>query len=220
MDLKLFGIVVCGVVFGACACSGGGGSSTSTAPPPPPPSPPPTSTITLVTNGTIYTAVNGVFAEAMAIDDGEIIRVGSSAEIMAFDEPGAANIDLQGRLVLPGLHDSHVHILEAHSPLSSNCFLPAGQSPSSLISSLQQCAPNQALFDWILGFGWDITSFMNSGENPLDAIDQAIPDRPAAIMEETSHAVWVNSLALQALGITELRKYSAAGDLRDSVMRR
>jgi len=194
-------IFVCIGLFVVSACSGGGGSSS--APPPPPPTPPPTSTITLVTGGTIYTAANGVFAEAMAIDDGEIIHVGSTAEVMAFDEPGAATIDLQGRLVLPGLHDSHVHILQAFSPISSNCIVSAGLSPSALIASLQQCAPNQVVFDWILGFGWDITSFMNSGENPLDAIDQAIPDRPAAIMEETSHAVWVNSRALQVLGITE-----------------
>jgi len=187
------------------ACSGGGGSpASSNVPPPPPPPPPQTSSITLVTGGLIYTAANGVFAEAMAIDAGEIIRVGNNAEVMAFDEPGASLIELQGRLVLPGLHDSHVHILEAYSPLSRNCFMQSGQSPSALISSLRQCTATAALSDWIMGFGWDITSFLQSDENPLDAIDIAISDRPAAIMEETSHAVWVNSQALQVLGISAM----------------
>ncbi len=191
-------IVMLAVLLGACSSGGG-----SPVPPPPPMPPAPVSSITLVTDGTIYTAANGVFAEAMAIDDGEIIRVGSTTDVLAFDEPGAKRIDLQGRLVLPGLHDSHVHILEANLSLSGTCLLNAGQPPGAHVSRLRACAPNQQLLNWVLGFGWDITTFLNSGENPLDALDQAIPDRPAAMMEETSHAVWVNSSALQALGITE-----------------
>ena len=200
-----FGALSLAVLLGACACSGGGNSGpTSPSPPISPPPPPAASTIMLVTGGTVYTAVNGTFAEALAIDNGEIVAVGTTAEIQAFDDPGATTIDLQGRLVLPGLHDSHVHILEANSPLSGTCIVSAGRVPSELVGRLQQCAPNQAVLDWVLGFGWDISSFLDSGENPLLAIDQAISNRPAAIMEQTSHAVWVNSRGLEALGITEV----------------
>lgn len=194
-------IVTAGVVL--AACSGSGGTPAGALPPaPPPPSPPPVSTLTLVTNGKIYTANEGQFSEAMAIDDGEIVRVGTTAEIEELDEAGASHIDLQGRLLLPGLHDNHVHILEGNSTVSGTCLFDDSRAPSGYISELQQCAPNQPIIDWVLGFGWNISVFLDSGENPLDAIDQAIPDRPAAIMEETSHAVWVNSLALQELGIT------------------
>jgi len=187
----------------AGGCSGGGGSSspgTSTAVIAPPAS----SDIILYTGGVVYTAVSGGFAQALAIENGEIIAVGSDSEIDVFNEAGATHIDLKGRMLIPGLHDSHVHILEANSPLSGTCTVARGRTPTQLINKLQRCAPKQAILDWVLGFGWDITSFMESGENPLLAIDRAIADRPAAIMEETSHAVWVNSRALEALGITKL----------------
>jgi len=200
------------MVATASACSGGDGS-TLREESVPGVEPQASSNITLYTGGIIYTAVAGQFAEAMAVEDGEIIAVGSNSKIEALDEPGAVEVDLQGRMVIPGLHDSHVHILEANSPLSGTCIVGRGRSPTELIEKLKRCAPRQEILTWVLGFGWDITSFIQSGENPLQAIDRAIPDRPAAIMEETSHAVWVNSRALEALGITQVSPDPAGGHI-------
>ena len=207
---------VIALLFAAFTVSSCGGSSSSRPPPPPPP--PPTSTVTLMTGGVVYTAAGGQFADAIAFDGATIVAVGTDAAVMAFDEPGARLIDLAGRLVLPGLHDSHVHILEASSPLSGTCIVQSGRTPSELVATLQGCAPNQRILTWVLGWGWDIFSFLDSGEDPLAALDQAIPDRPAAIMEQTSHAIWVNSMALQALGITAATPDPAGGHIAKDAM--
>ncbi|MEM7276818.1 MAG: amidohydrolase [Pseudomonadota bacterium] len=194
------GLLLLAIVVAGCSSSGSNDSAESSA-----------SALKLFTGGVIYTAMEGRFAEAFAVHDGEIIAVGNNAEIQALNEAGAKRIDLKGRLVLPGLHDSHVHILEASSPLSGTCMLDAGKTPEALIGALRACAPKQRVLDWVLGFGWDIGSFLASNEDPLAAIDAAIPDRPAAIMEQTSHAVWVNSRALEALSITAESENPAGG---------
>jgi len=162
----------------------------------------PASSVTVIADARIYSAGSETFAQAMAFDGGEIIAVGSNAEVLKSAGPGARVIYAQQRLILPGFEDSHVHILEAMSPLAGTCIVGPRQRPNSLIQTLKQCAPTQPVLDWVLGWGWGIRAFLDAAENPLDAIDAAIPDRPAAIMEQTSHAVWVNTRALEVLGIT------------------
>ncbi|MEM7281045.1 MAG: amidohydrolase [Pseudomonadota bacterium] len=183
----------------ASGCSSGGTSDVPLQPSPPPA---PESSITLVTNGVVYTADDSrSVAEAFAVDDGEIIAVGSNVEIEALDEPGATRIDLEGRFVLPGIHDVHVHILEGNSPVI-DCMVQPGVPPTQLIPMLRQCSNGQSGLEWVLGYGWDMFTLLESSEDPLAAIDEALPTQPAAIMEQTSHAVWVNSLALTALGFS------------------
>ena len=161
------------------------------------------SSVTVITNARIYHTGSGLFSQAMAFEKGVIIAVGSNADVLSMAGSRAEIINLEQKLVLPGLQDGHAHILEASFPLAGTCIVPARQRPDRLIQVLKECAPKQTVLNWVLGFGWDILTFLDASENPLDAIDEAIPDRPAAIMEETSHAVWVNTRALEALGITQ-----------------
>ena len=58
-------------------------------------------------------AVMGVFAEALAVQDGRIVRVGQDADVDRLIGPGTAVIDLEGRTVVPGLTDSHLHLVRA-----------------------------------------------------------------------------------------------------------
>ncbi|MEM7432170.1 MAG: amidohydrolase [Pseudomonadota bacterium] len=191
MSVRILSVLV--LVSLTISCASGGVRDTTHSPL--------ASSRVLLTGGVIYTANNGQFAEAFVMDHGEILAVGTNQEIAAFATADAQRIDLKGRLVLPGLHDSHTHILEGHMPLSGTCYVRAGRAPNELVNALTRCAPYQQVLDWVLGYGWDIYSFLESDDDPLTAIDAAIPDRPAAIMEETSHAVWVNSMALDALRI-------------------
>ncbi len=160
----------------------------------------------ILRSGAIYTAsAQTPWAEAVAIDDdGVILYIGPNQGVQAFQGPATRIIDLGGRMAMPGIHDSHVHLLEANHAAAGTCLLSPGRPLASHIPLLQQCAPNQVGTDWVLGFGHSIFDLLDhlafGGAPPVTILDQAIPDRPVAILEETSHSVWANSLALTAAG--------------------
>ncbi len=157
-------------------------------------------------NGFIYT-VNPTqpSASAIAISNGAIMFVGADQAALSLQGPLTRVIDLNGRMAMPGVHDSHVHILEAFHQATGTCALPTGIPMTDYIPIIQACAPNQVGTNWVLGYGqsiFDLQQFMEAGGSPKAILDQAVPNQPAAFLEETSHSVWANSLALQAAGFT------------------
>ncbi len=144
----------------------------------------------------------GTRASALAVRDGEIVWVGDEvpADLVG---PDTERVDLDGRQVLPGLHDVHNHILEAFHPAAGTCLVQGYAPLATLVPQLQACAGNQIGTDWVVGWGFDFWTAVTGGGGPSPAriLDQAIPDRPAVLLESSSHAAWVNSLALEALGI-------------------
>lgn len=150
-------------------------------------------------------------AEAVAIRDGEIVYVGSDLGVDAFCDGTTETIDLRGRLVLPGLHDIHMHPIEAGSEVGGTCQLPPETDPEFLVNLIANCAPFQIGTNWVLGFGHSIGPMLSTSRDPVEILDDAVPDRPAAMMEETSHSVWVNSMALAELGITAATPNPAGG---------
>jgi hypothetical protein len=156
-------------------------------------------------NGGIYTVDPELpWAQAAAVRKGRIVFVGSNAQIQPYVGPNTQVVDLTGRVAMPGFHDTHVHILEALHPAYS-CFLPPGQTLPSYVPILQACASGQPGPGWLLGYGhsiYDVQLHLNGGGvAPVDLLDQAVSNRPTAILEETSHSVWANSQALAAAGI-------------------
>ncbi len=161
----------------------------------------------ILRNGAIYTVDDSQpWAEAVAVRDGEIVFVGADAEVTPFQGPRTRVVDLEGRMAMPGIHDSHVHLLEANHEAGGTCILPNFFDPEDAVAIVQACAPNQVGTDWVLGFGHSILDLLyhldQGGRPPKEILDQAVPDRPVAIIEETSHSVWANSLALAAAGFT------------------
>ncbi len=156
--------------------------------------------------GMVYT-VNAAqpWAEAIAVRDGQIIFVGSTADAQAHVGAQTQVADLGGQMVLPGFHDSHIHLLEAHHQALGTCLLESGISPEAQIPVIQDCAPSQVGTDWVLGFGHSIYDLLDhldaGGRPPVEILDEAVPDGPALIMEELSHSMWANSAALAAAGI-------------------
>lgn len=179
----------------------GGGASTAVSPSPAP------MTITgedlVLLNGVIHT-VNSAQpqAEAIAIRDGLIVFVGSNADVKAFITPATQLIDLNGRFVMPGIHDVHMHPMEAGSSVTTNCLLESGQNLENHIATLKDCAPNQQGTEVVLGGGFSIFDMFDTDRLPVEILDDAIPSRPALMLEETSHSTWANSRALADAGIT------------------
>jgi predicted amidohydrolase YtcJ len=153
-------------------------------------------------NGAIYTVDEAQpWAEAVAIQEGRLVFVGLDEDVEPFIGEATEIIDLDGRMVLPGIHDVHQHPLEAGSSVAGTCLLPEDTDPAEMIGLLRRCAPKQIGTNWVLGWGHSITNLLESERPPIDILDEAIPDRPAIMMEQTSHSVWVNSAALAAADI-------------------
>lgn len=150
----------------------------------------------VIHNAKIYT-VNATqpWAQAIAIKDGKIIFVGDDAAVDHYIGNATDVRDGKGAMVLPGLHDVHIHPLESasdatHFTLSE--YASAQQYQQALLSAAQQ-SPNAK---WLIGYGHNIDGLLELGISPRTLIDEVIDDRPVIIMEQTSHSMWVNSKAL------------------------
>ncbi|MBM7060573.1 amidohydrolase [Pseudomonas sp. UL073] len=156
-------------------------------------------------NARIYT-VNSAqpWAQALAIsEEGEILAVGSDAQVEEHADADTEFVDLDGRLVLPGFQDSHAHVLDASSEAQGGCQLEADGSLEQWLEAIGECA-EAARGEWLLGSGFSLHTLLDSGASPRALLDEIAADLPIAIMEETSHSYWLNSKALQLAGIKAL----------------
>ena len=156
-------------------------------------------------NGDIYTVnEQQPWVEAVYVVDDEIAFVGSVAEAKARATADTEMIDLAGSMLMPGIQDVHMHPLEARSPFAGTCLLDNDETDAeNFIDGLIACAPKQPASNWVLGSGHSVFTLLEAERLPREILDEAIPDRPALIMEETSHSVWVNSKALALAGINK-----------------
>ncbi len=151
-------------------------------------------------NGVIYTVDGqGTVAEAMAVRGDTIVFVGSSSGAEEWIDDGTKVIDLQGRLVLPGLIDSHAH---ATSGVSDIYEVPlygigsVGEYQAAISDFLAEAPDLEAL----QGAGWINSVFGEHGPTAA-MLDEVCPDIPAVLYSEDYHSVWVNSRALEAAGV-------------------
>jgi len=146
------------------------------------------------------------WAEAVAIRDGRIIAVGNDDEILEFTGDSTIVIDLEGKMVLPGFQDAHIHPLEGASGEEFfTCQLDTlrGTDAETWIEYIAECADHDTPIDWVMGGGHYISALLDLERNPKEVLDDAIPDIPVALMEFTSHSMWLNSAALEAAGIDD-----------------
>jgi len=163
-------------------------------------------------NGDIYTVNKAQpWAEAMVIEKGQLLFVGQESEAKTWVNENTQIHDLKGKTVLPGLHDVHLHPLEASSE-EIQCILDSSKTVSAWVSNIKACAQQNPPAangngtsgsgtngEWLLGWGHSILTLVESSTEPRKLLDALNDSRPIAIMEETSHSVWVNSKALELL---------------------
>ncbi len=158
-------------------------------------------------NGAIYTVNEAQqWAESIAVKDGKIIYVGDDEGAEDFRDTNTLVEDLEGAFVMPGIHDVHMHPLEAGSPIGGTCELDGDtEDIEVLIGQLEECNLQPNSNGWITAFGFSMFALLseNLEDSPLAFLDALYPNTPVVIMEQTSHAMWVNSKALEVVGITE-----------------
>jgi len=152
----------------------------------------------VIHNAKVYTVdQQGSVAQAIAIKGNKIIYVGSNAGVDKHINYNTQLINAKKRLVLPGLYDVHAHPLEAGDEAIS-CVLTPENNLSQHLSKISTCS-NNAGNDWVLGWGHDLGTLLSTSEDPKALLDDISTTKPIAIMEVTSHSMWVNSVVLDEL---------------------
>lgn len=139
-------------------------------------------------------------AAAMAIADGKIAAAGSNAEILALAGNQTQSIDLNNRRVIPGLNDSHLHVIRAGLFYNLELRWDGVPSVAQAMEQLKQQAENTPPPQWvrIIG-GWNEFQFVEGRMPTLDEINRAAPDTPVFLLHLYDSAL-LNRAALRVLG--------------------
>ena len=166
------------------------------------PAPGPTGADTVFINGRIYTVDAGrSWAEAVAVDDGRIVYVGTTAGADAHIGGESKVVDLDGRMMLPAFQDSHVHPISGGVEASA-CDLNDLPGLPAYRSRIAEYAAANPDVEWILGGGWLMSVFGPGGSPSKTILDELVADRPVFLSSADGHSGWANSLALEIAGIT------------------
>lgn len=152
----------------------------------------------LLINGRIGYPHSASQATALAVENERLLATGQEDEILALAGPGSEIIDLEGKTVLPGLTDSHLHLERYASFLQLiDCELP---TKAECLQRVAQKCSEIAPSAWVLGHGWNQNVWQGQfgTAQELDAVTAA---HPAFLTDKSLHSVWVNSAALQLAGI-------------------
>ncbi len=161
-------------------------------------------------NGKIYLS-SGSFAQAMLFDK-KIVAVGSNDDVLNAVPGGCERIDLEGRLVLPGFIDSHIHLLGMGMAMQS-LDLSGARSINELIMQSKEYMKNHKGSGVLIGRGWNHDYFSDKRLPNRFDIDNITSDIPVVLTRVCGHIAVVNSKALECLNITELTQPPEGGSI-------
>lgn len=145
-------------------------------------------------------AGDGPIATAVAVQGGRIAAVGTDDEIRGLAGRRAETVPLNGRPLLPGFQDAHVHPAFAGITML-RCDLDAAEDLDGALARIRAYAGAQPDREWIDGSGWQMAWFPG-GTPSRELLDRVVPDRPAYLTNRDGHGAWVNSRALELAGLT------------------
>ncbi|HSF15448.1 MAG TPA: amidohydrolase [Vicinamibacteria bacterium] len=161
---------------------------------------PPESADLVIRGGTVYMMNEArSWAESVAISAGQIVFVGADEDVDAFVGSETRVVSLDGEMVLPGFHDSHVHLVTGGVELGQ-CNLNGLESRLAVLEAIESCAREASASDWIVGGGWDLPLFPDANPHRQE-LDRIAPDQAVYLSSADGHSAWVNSKALALAGI-------------------
>jgi predicted amidohydrolase YtcJ len=154
----------------------------------------------LLTGASVHTVDDaGTLAEAVAVKEGRIAAVGRASDLAELTGPQTRVLEVEGRTVLPGFQDAHLHPLDG-GLLAIVCNLHETESADECLEVIARYAGEHADREWITGDGWSM-DFFEGGNPDKEQLDAIVPDRPVFLLNRDGHTAWVNSRALELAGI-------------------
>ncbi|MBB3220765.1 amidohydrolase [Pseudoduganella umbonata] len=169
----------------------------------------------ILTNGRFHTAdkANPV-ATAVAIADGKFLAVGSAEEVMRHAAADTRVIDLNGRTVIPGLNDSHLHLIRGGLNYNLELRWEGVPSLADALRMLKEQALRTPTPQWVrVVGGWNEFQFAEKRMPTLDEINAAAPDTPVFVLHLYDRAL-LNRAALRAVGYDKNTPAPPGGEIQ------
>lgn len=139
-------------------------------------------------------------AQAISINNGLVAAIGSTDEVMKSAGPSTKVIELGGRRVIPGLNDSHTHLIRGGLHFNMELRWEGVPSVTDALRLLKEQADRTPAPQWVrVVGGWSEFQFAERRMPSLDEINQAAPDTPVFILHLYGRAL-LNKAALNAIG--------------------
>jgi len=152
-------------------------------------------------NGKVYTVnENQPLAQAVVVQDSKIIFVGSDDDAKKIIDKNTDVVDLNGKLMLPGFNDNHVHFLTGGFYLLGIDLRPANSTSEfkQILKDYAKRYPGK----WITGGYWDHEKWEVKDLPSKEMIDEVVSDQPVFVERLDGHMGVANSYALKLAGIT------------------
>jgi predicted amidohydrolase YtcJ len=151
-------------------------------------------------------------AEAVGIENGKIVAVGSNDDVISALRGKVAQVQLPGRLVLPGLVDGHCHFLN-YGLYLQRVDLRDLPSLAACRDRIREAVRRSSPGEWIVGRGWNHHYWSEQREPRRQDLDDIAPVNPVMMVRACGHSQWVNSQALSAAKITRDTPDPAGGQI-------
>ena len=167
---------------------------------------------TVLVNGKIVTVdAAGTTREALAIRDGKIVALGTSAQIRRLAGPQSRVIDLQGRTVIPGLIDSHLHAIRAAQTFATEVNWIGAPTLTEALARITAASKAMKPGAWlIVAGGWNVQQFKENRRPTQAELVAAAPNNPVYVQLGYGWAM-LTPMAINALGITTAADGSVSG---------
>ena len=154
-------------------------------------------------NGKIATNSTPYFAEALAVEDGKISSVGRDSEVLRLKRPDTETVDLRGQTVIPGLNDSHLHIIRGGLHYNLELRWDGVPSLADALRMLKEQAARTPAPQWVrVVGGWNEFQFAERRMPKIEEINAVAPDPPVFVLHLYDRAL-LNAAALRAAGYTK-----------------
>lgn len=152
-------------------------------------------------NGKIYTmGREKKTVRAVAVADGEIVAVGSDAEVKRTAPRGSDKYDLGGKAVVPGFIDAHTHFVQMGMD-SLNVDLFASKSIDDALNLVKTAAQKAPKGEWVIAANWRESNWENGRFITREDLDRCCPKNPAVAHRICGHLSSVNSLAIEEMSL-------------------
>ncbi len=173
----------------------------------------------VITNGIIHTVDDkNSIVEAVALKDGKILETGSSKRINSYVGEETKTVDLNGRLMTPGLIEGHGHFMGmGYSLMSLN--LMGTSSYEQVVDKVRAAVEESEPGEWILGRGWhqskwsQISGMEVKGFPTHQMLSEASPDNPVVLRHASGHALLANAKAMEIANITSETNFEEGGEI-------
>jgi predicted amidohydrolase YtcJ len=156
----------------------------------------------IVYNAKIHTLDSqNTIAEAIAISNGKIVKIGSSEEVLKLKLKNVKKVDAKGKTLIPGIFDSHLHVIRGGRFYNSELRWDGVRSLKRALQMLKEQAERTPEGQWVrVVGGWNAYQFEEKRLPTLEEINKATGNVPAFVLHLYGHA-YLNKAGLQKLNI-------------------